>query len=102
MSRRSGTFSFLDELTPNEVVAQVGSMLERGLLPMIEHTAGEASIDRIWTLWKLPLFDAATPEDVVSEVAACVDAHPHHRVRVLGYDRGRQVAAACFEVHVPT
>lgn len=89
------TFSYLPPLTDEQIAAQAGSILKRGLIPAIEHTTDPGPRNTYWSLWKLPLFDARTPEAVLAEVEACALANPDAYVRLNGYDpkRGGQVAS---------
>ena len=66
-ARRLGTFSYLPALTDEQIAAQTGSILRRGLIPTIEHTADPPPRNTYWGLWKLPLFDARAPEAVLAE-----------------------------------
>jgi ribulose-bisphosphate carboxylase small chain len=50
-------------------------------------------------MWKLPMFEATTPEQIRAELEACAAAFPDHRVRLIGYERARQLAAMCLETH---
>ena len=91
---RLETFSYLPPLTDEQIAAQTGSILERGLIPAIDHTTDPGPRNRYWSLWRLPLFDRPTPEEVLAEVEACARANPDAYVRLTGYDpkRGGQVA----------
>lgn len=98
---RLETYSYLPPFTPDEVAAQVRSILARGLTVAIEHTARPDPHAHYWHLWRLPLFDVADPRAVLDEIAQCRAAHPGHVVRVNGYDRFRQGQVASFVVHRP-
>jgi ribulose-bisphosphate carboxylase small chain len=99
--KRLETFSFLPPLTAAETAAQVDRILERGLVPAIEHTAEPGPRNVYWSMWKLPLFEARTSEEVLSEVEACVAAHPADYVKLIGYDPKRQGQVASFVVRRP-
>jgi ribulose-bisphosphate carboxylase small chain len=101
-NRRLETFSYLPPLTDEQVTAQTGSILERGLIPAIEHTTEPGPRNTYWSLWKLPLFDARTPEAVLAEVEACARANPHAYVRLSGYDPKRQGQVASFVIRRPS
>lgn len=101
VSRGLETFSYLPPMTREQISAQVGSMLERGLVPAIEHAIDPGPRASYWSLWELPLFDAQTSEDVFSEVDACASANPGAYVRVIGYDAKRGGQAAAFVVRRP-
>lgn len=98
---RLETFSYLPELSEEEVAAQIRSIVERGLVVAIEHTQRPDPYDHYWTLWKLPLFGISDPELVLSELDACRGAHPGACVRVSGYDADRQGQVVSFVVQKP-
>lgn len=98
---RLETFSYLPELSPVEVEAQIRSIVERGLVVAIEHAPRVDPRDHYWALWGLPLFDVSDPALVLAAIAECHDAHPGDHVRVNGYDALRQGQVASFVVHRP-
>lgn len=98
---RLETFSYLPELSVDEVEAQIRSILERDLVVAIEHSPRIDPRDHYWTLWRLPLFAVDDPAAVLSELDDCVRAHPDEYVRVNGYDARRQGQVASFVVHRP-
>lgn len=100
-TQRLETFSFLPPLTDAEIAVQVDRILERGLVPAIEHTADPGPRNIYWSMWRLPLFDARTADEVLSEVDACSAAHPEHYVKLIGYDPKRQGQVASFVVRRP-
>jgi ribulose-bisphosphate carboxylase small chain len=100
-ARRLGTFSYLQPLTDEQIAAQTRSILKRGLIPTIEHTADPGPWNTYWGLWKLPLFDARAPEAVLAEVEACARANPDGYVRLSGYDPKRGGQVASFVVRRP-
>ena len=101
-TRRLGTFSYLPPLTDEQITAQTGSILKRGSIPAIEHTTDPGPRNTYWSLWKLPLFDARTPEAVLAEVEACARANPDAYIRLNGYDPKRQGQVASFLVRRPS
>ena len=100
-TRRYGTFSYLPPFTDDQLVGQVEAILRQGLVPAIEHTERPAPRDAYWSMWKLPLFDARTGQEVLDELQACRRAHPDSYVKLNGYDPSRQCQAASFVVHRP-
>ena len=100
-ARRLGTFSYLPSLTDEQIAAQTGSILKRGLIPTIEHTPDPRPRNTYWGLWKLPLFDARAPEAVLAEVEDCARANPDAYVRLSGYDPKRGGQVASFVVRRP-
>ncbi len=98
---RLETFSYLPELSPAEVEAQIRSILDRGLLVAIEHAPRVDPRDHYWTLWRLPLFDVSDPALVLAAIEDCRRANPGDYVRVNGYDAARQGQVVSFVVHRP-
>lgn len=98
---RLETFSYLPQMTREQISAQIASILERELVPAVEHATDPGPRTSYWILWTLPLFDARTPEAVLAEVDACASANPHAYVRVIGYDAKRGGQAAAFVVRQP-
>jgi len=100
-ARRLETFSYLPPLTDGQIAAQTGWILKRGLIPAIAHTPDPGPRNTYWSLWKLPLFDARTPEAVLAEVDACARVNPNAYVRLSGYDPKHGGQVASFVVRRP-
>jgi ribulose-bisphosphate carboxylase small chain len=100
-ARRYGTFSYLPPFSDDELVRQVDAILRQGLVPAIEHTERPDPRDAYWNMWKLPLFEARSGQEVLAELQACRRAHPSSFVKLNGYDPTRQGQAASFVVHRP-
>jgi ribulose-bisphosphate carboxylase small chain len=91
---KSGTFSYLPPLTPQQVRPQVAYLLARGWSPAIAHTEAGRAAGSFWSMWKLPMFGETSAERVLGEAEACRKANPGHRVRLIGYDHVRQSLGA--------
>ncbi len=98
---RLETFSYLPELSEEQVAAQIRSIVARRLVVGIEVAEETDPYDHYWTLWKLPLFDIDDPAVVLAELEACRLANPRAYVRVNGYDTLRQGQVVSFVVHRP-
>ncbi len=99
--KRTGTFAYLPPLTREEISRQVAYILKRGWIPGIEH-ATEEELDvnyRHW--WKLPLFNAKRVDEVMAELDACREAHPHAYILVAGYNPARQHLGIEFVAYFP-
>lgn len=90
------TFSYLPELTGEQLTSQVGAILDRGLVVGIEYTTAPDPRDHYWTMWKLPLFGSADQATVLAELAACRQANPGAYIKINGYDRARQGQVVSF------
>lgn len=99
-----GTFSYLPDLSDEQIAAQVQYGVDQGWAPQVEYTDDPHPRNIYWALWGLPMFDLADAAAVVREVNACREAHPEQYIRVTLYDaqRGRQTTALQFIVQRPT
>jgi len=93
--------SYLPPLDEGQLTGQIKYLLDQNLIPAIEYTAEPDARDHYWSMWKLPLFDARLVPDVITEIDACVAAHPDCYIKVIGYDRRRQTQAVSLVAHRP-
>jgi ribulose-bisphosphate carboxylase small chain len=106
MRLTQGAFSFLPDLTDEEIEAQLRYAIGNGWSISIEYTDDPHPRNSYWELWGLPLFDL-DPADgsalALDEVRACREAFPEHYVKVSAYDAsyGRQTTALSFVVNRP-
>ncbi|MGH3042365.1 MAG: ribulose bisphosphate carboxylase small subunit [Gaiellaceae bacterium] len=100
-----GTFSFLPDLTDEEIEAQIAYSLANGWAILVEHTDDPHPRNAYWEMWGQPLFDLEPDQADVAmrEVRACREANPDVYVKVGAYDRrlGRQTTALSFIVNRP-
>ena len=103
MLLRHGAFSYLPDLSDDEIAAQVRYVLINGWPVSIEYTDDPHPRNVYWEMWGLPMFDLDEPDGVLREINDCRAAFPHHYVRVLAYDArlGRQTTALSFLVQRP-
>ena len=103
MYLRHGAFSYLPDLTDDEIAAQVRYALLNGWPVSIEYTDDPHPRNIYWEMWGLPLFDLDEPDGVVAEIQQCRATFPNHYIRVLAYDArlGRQTTAVQFLVQRP-
>ena len=101
-----GTFSFLPDLTDEEIDAQIKYSLRNGWAMSIEYTDDPHPRNAYWEMWGLPMFDTkvADTESILREVRAAREAFPEHYVKLIAYDptRGRQTTALAIMVNRPT
>lgn len=104
MKLRYGTFSYLPDLTDDEIAAQVRYALQHGWPVSIEYTDDPHPRNVYWEMWGLPLFDLHEPDGVMERIRECRETYPEYYVRVLAYDAtlGRQSTALSFLVQRPT
>ncbi|MFD0856583.1 ribulose bisphosphate carboxylase small subunit [Actinomadura adrarensis] len=99
-----GTFSYLPDLTDEEITAQVAYALGKGWPCSIEFTDDPHPRNSYWEMWGLPMFDLTDPAGVLYELNECRRAYPDHYVRLNAYDAsyGRQTTALSFIVQRPS
>jgi ribulose-bisphosphate carboxylase small chain len=99
-----GTFSYLPDLTDDEIAAQVQYALDRGWAPAIEFTDDPHPRNVYWEMWGLPMFDMVDAAAAVHEVSRCREAYPDRYVRVSLYDPSptRMTTALQFIVQRPS
>jgi ribulose-bisphosphate carboxylase small chain len=103
MRLTQGTFSYLPDLTDEEIRAQVQYCLDHNWPVSIEYTDDPHPRNIYWEMWGLPMFDLRDAAGVMEEIKACRNAFPNYYIRVNGYDRtlGRQTIALSFLVNRP-
>lgn len=93
-SRKFETFSYLPEMSSEQIRKQVEYIVSKGWNPAIEHTEPENAFDHYWYMWKLPLFGETDVDRVLNEAETCHKAHPNNHVRLVGYDNYAQSKGA--------
>jgi len=103
--------SFLPDMTDKQIAAQVDYMIGNGWTPCVEFEDRDKAIckidtalgpgyyhNRYWNMWKLPLFGCSDGTQVITEIKECLKTYPDVTVRVIAFDRARQVQVAGFIV----
>ena len=103
MKITQGTFSFLPDLTDEQIKAQVEYALEQGWAVNVEYTDDPHPRNTFWEMWGLPMFDLRDPVGVMEEINACREARPNEYVRVSAFDstRGWETVRLSFIVNRP-
>jgi ribulose-bisphosphate carboxylase small chain len=103
MRLTQGTFSFLPDLTDEQVSRQIDYALGRGWAISIEHSRRPHPRDVYWEMWGQPMFDLRDAAGVVHEIRACRGANPDSYVKVNAFDstRGWETVRLSFIVARP-
>lgn len=103
MRLTQGTFSYLPELTDDEITKQVQYAVDNGWPISIEYTDDPHPRNVYWDMWGLPMFDLADAAGILLEINACRAAFPDVYIKVNAYDAnlGRQTTALSFIVQRP-
>lgn len=90
MRLRQGQFSYLPDLTDDELAAQVGWALQHGWAPAIEYTDDPHPRNLYWEMWGTPMFDAEDPEEVIDALNECRSAFPNHYIALNAHVSTRE------------
>jgi ribulose-bisphosphate carboxylase small chain len=98
-----GTFSYLPDLTDEEIMLQAQYALDNGWPLSVEFTDDPHPRNSYWDMWGLPMFDLADAAGVLYEVNECRRAYPGRYIRLNAYDarHARQTTALSFIVNRP-
>jgi ribulose-bisphosphate carboxylase small chain len=98
-----GQFSFLPELTDEEITLQVQYGLDRGYAWSVEYTDDPHPRNTYWEMFGMPMFDLRDAAGVLAEMKDCRKAFPNHYVRLMAFDstRGVESIAMSFIVNRP-
>ncbi len=98
-----GQFSFLPDLTDEQILAQIEYALNQGWALNVEFTDDPHPRNTYWEMWGLPMFDLKDPAGILYEVNECRKAYPNHYIRVTAYDstRGWETPRMSFIVNRP-
>ena len=98
-----GTFSFLPDLTDEQINAQIEYALDRGWAMSVEYTDDPHPRNTYWELYGLPMFDLRDAAGIMAEVQACRRTFPNHYVKLNAFDSalGRESLRLSFIVNRP-
>ena len=99
--RRYETFSYLPLMDNNQISRQIQYTLDQGFFPGVEFTNDPSAEAHYWTLWKLPMFGARSPQEVLNEVQQCKSEYPNSYIRVVAFDNIKQCQVMSFIVQKP-
>jgi ribulose-bisphosphate carboxylase small chain len=103
MRLTQGTFSFLPDLTEDQIRAQVDYALAHGWAVSIEYTDDPHPRNTYWEMYGNPLFDLRDAAGITQEIAACRATFPSHYIKVNAFDstRGWEAMRMSFLVNRP-
>jgi ribulose-bisphosphate carboxylase small chain len=94
MRLTQGAFSFLPDLTDEQITKQVSFAMNKGWAISIEYTDDPHPRNAYWEMWGLPLFDMKDSAAIVFEINACKKAKPNYYVKVTAFDNSRGVESS--------
>lgn len=98
-----GTFSFLPDLTDEQIHKQIQYCLDHGWPLNVEFTDDPHPRNSLWEMWGLPMFDLKDAAAILYEVNACRKAYPNHYIKVNAHDdsKGWESLRLSFIVNRP-
>ncbi|MFN4193225.1 MAG: ribulose bisphosphate carboxylase small subunit [Tabrizicola sp.] len=86
-----GCFSFLPDLTDEQISAQVEYCLGKEWAVGVEYTYDPHPRNVYWEMWGNPMFDLKDPKGVMMELDACRKVHGDAYIRIIAFDSTRAV-----------
>lgn len=86
MKLTQGCFSFLPDLTDDQIYSQVQYCLANGWAVNIEFTDDPHPRNTYWEMWGLPMFDLQDAAGVMMELAECRRVYGDRYIRISGFD----------------
>lgn len=98
-----GCFSFLPDLTDDQITAQVEYCLNRNWAIGVEWTHDPHPRNTYWEMWGNPMFDLKDAKGVMMEIADCKKQNPDAYIRLNAFDstRGFETVTMSFIVNRP-
>jgi ribulose-bisphosphate carboxylase small chain len=81
-----GQFSFLPDLTDDQIKAQIQYALSNGWAIGVEYTDDPHPRNTYWEMYGNPMFDLKDPAGILMEINNCRKTFPNHYVRVTAFD----------------
>ena len=98
-----GQFSYLPDLTDEEITMQVEYGLSRGYAWSVEYTDDPHPRNTYWEMFGMPMFDLKDAAAVMMELHNCRNTFGAHYIRLMAFDstRGVESIAMSFIVGRP-
>nr|YP_009398655.1 ribulose-1,5-bisphosphate carboxylase/oxygenase small subunit [Kuetzingia canaliculata]ARW67841.1 ribulose-1,5-bisphosphate carboxylase/oxygenase small subunit [Kuetzingia canaliculata] len=103
MRLTQGTFSFLPDLTDEQIKSQLSYAIAQNWAINIEYTDDPHPRNNYWELWGLPLFGIKDPATIMYEITSCRNQHSGAYIKVNAFDntRGIESCVLSFIINRP-
>lgn len=91
-----GQFSFLPDLTDDQILAQVKYALQNNWAVNVEYTDDPHPRNTYWDMFGIPMFDLKDPAGILMEINDCRKTFPNHYIRVTAFNSSRGVESPCM------
>jgi ribulose-bisphosphate carboxylase small chain len=98
-----GTFSYLPDLTDEQITKQIQYALDNNWPISIEYTNDPHPRNSYWEMFGLPMFDLKDAAAIMGEVKHARTEYPNSYIKINAYDAryGRQTTALSFIINRP-
>ena len=98
-----GQFSFLPDLTDEQITAQIKYALKNDWAVNVEYTDDPHPRNTYWEMFGMPMFDLKDPAGILMEINECRETFPNHYIRVTAFDstQGWETPRMSFIVNRP-
>jgi len=98
-----GQFSFLPDLTDEQITSQIKWALQHGWAVSVEYTDDPHPRNTYWEMFGNPMFDLKDPAGILLEINECRKTFPSHYIRVMAFNstQGGESPAMSFLVNRP-
>ena len=98
-----GQFSFLPDLSDEQISAQVRYALGNGWAVNLEYTDDPHPRNTYWEMFGMPLFEQKDPARIMADLDECRKTFPRHYIRLTAFDstRGWETPRMSFIVNRP-
>ena len=94
MKLTQGAFSFLPDLTDEQITKQVQYCIDKSYAVSIEYTDDPHPRNNYWEMWGLPLFDIKDPAAILFEINMARKAKPNYYIKLVAFDNTRGVESS--------
>lgn len=84
-----GCFSFLPDLTDEQISAQIEYCLSKGWAIGVEYTDDPHPRNTYWEMFGHPMFELKDPKGAMMELEDCRKAHPDTYIRINAFHNER-------------
>ncbi len=98
-----GQFSYLPDLTDEEISAQLKYAIDNGWPVNVEYTDDPHPRNTYWEMYGMPMFDMTDPAGILMEINECRKTFPNCYIRVMASDatRGTESVKMSYIVNRP-
>ena len=94
MKLTQGCFSFLPDLTDEQITKQIKYAIDNSWAISIEYTDDPHPRNNYWEMWGLPLFDTKDPAAILFELNMARKAKPNYYIKLVAFDNTRGIESA--------